>query len=129
MSQYATVTDIANLGIAAAAIASFTTAQKDEALQAASSEADSYLSSRYELPLATWPKVLRLHVANMAAYMLLSNRGFAPDGSDQNIRDRHRDAVAWLQRVAERKATLDVASTSPAVAAVPTASSSDKRGW
>lgn len=39
-------------------------------------------------------------VAKIAAYNLLCNRGFNPEGADENLRKRYEDAMAWLKGVA-----------------------------
>lgn len=103
MAQYA---DIADLPIPAAAIAGISADVKNAALQGASDHADSYLISRFDLPLASWGKDLRRAVANIALYDIMSTRGYSPESGDNaSIRDRAKDAEAWLKDVSAGKAT------------------------
>lgn len=73
-----------------------------EALERASSEAESYLAARYPLPLATVPQALAYAVCDMARYRLTG--GAAQE--TESIAERHRAAVAWLRDVAAGRAVL-----------------------
>jgi phage gp36-like protein len=81
-----------------------------EALERASSEAESYLAARYALPLATTPQALTAVVCDIARYRLT---GGAANETDP-ITDRYKAAVGWLKDVAAGRAVL------PGVATVPT---------
>lgn len=99
-TQYASLTDLGSVGLTAAAMASIAVDTQTAALVAASAIADSYLQSRYSLPLTSWGKDLARVVAVVAAYDLLSTRGFNPAaGADVNWRQRYLDALEWLQEV------------------------------
>lgn len=105
-TQYATRADLANLGLIGNALANVATAAQDAALAAASATADSFLQSRYELPLITWGQDLVRAVCVIAAYDVLTSRGFAPGGNvDANIRQRYLDAVGWLEAVGKGNQT------------------------
>lgn len=105
-TQYATRTDLANLGLVAGALANVTTTTQDAALVAASAVADSYLQSRYQLPLLQWGQDLSRAVAIIAAYDLLTSRGYNPQSSaDQNVRQRYLDALAWLDSISKGAST------------------------
>lgn len=98
---YATQADLEALDLPAAALEGVTSADIDQHLEAASSRVDTYLRGRYALPLGTPypPEVISCTTA-LAAYSLLSRRGFDPQrGTDVNVRRRHEDAVAWLERL------------------------------
>lgn len=69
------------------------TRKLNRALTDASALIDSYLSSRYTLPLAVVPAVLVQHCCTIAFYYLCDQRA-----SDQ-ARDRYREALAWLKDV------------------------------
>lgn len=135
MASYATRDDLVNLGVAAQAIADVDTASQDKALAAASRLADSYLGSRFKLPLLAWEDDLRGHVCAIAAWRLLSGtRGFNPEqGSNVSIRTSYEDAIDWLKCVAKGTATPAgiLASESPSEAGPASAfvGSSPKRGW
>jgi phage gp36-like protein len=74
----------------------------DEALANASSTVDSYLRKRYGLPLVTFGSDVRDAVAALAAYQLLTDRGFNPESAaDKAIRTRYLDKVEWLEKVRE----------------------------
>lgn len=98
-TQYATQTDLAQLGLSPGALQNVLSATQDAALQAASAIADSYLESRYDLPLTSWGKDLVRVVCFIAAYDLLTSRGYSPQSPDDHIRQRYVDALAWLQEV------------------------------
>lgn len=101
-TQYADRADLEAIGLIASALAAISPSVQDAALLAASSVADSYLQSRYQLPLVTWGKDLARVVAVIAAYDLLSARGYNPmAGADVNWRQRYLDALAWLDQVSK----------------------------
>ncbi|MFQ5422790.1 MAG: gp436 family protein [Phycisphaerae bacterium] len=77
------------------------TARVDEARLGAEGEADSYLATRYRVPVDVAAEdevgaVLRTFVLDVAAYRLHSRRPPVP----ADIVRRHDEAVAWLSRVA-----------------------------
>jgi len=113
MADYATLPDLVNLGIAGQAIASITTQARLAAITAASRLADSYLASRFTLPLVAWQQDLTRAVVNITTYDLMSQRGFSPaPGSDENIRLRYEDAIRWLEKVASLMVTPQVTDSS-----------------
>lgn len=74
------------------------TGQIDEArLQGALADAgaliDSYLSARYTLPLAVVPQVLEQLCCAIAIYYLCDRQ------ATEQVRDRYREALAWLRDV------------------------------
>jgi phage gp36-like protein len=99
-TQYATRADLTNLGLLAGALSSVPTATQDAALLAASGLADAALQSRYILPLTRWGQDLVRCVCIIAAYDLLTSRGYGPQqGVDDNIRKRYLDQLDWLKEV------------------------------
>lgn len=106
-TRYAEPADLTRLSLPASALTGIATADQEAALNAASDVADSYLGQRFELPLTAWEDDLKRAVCNIAAYDLMSRRGYAPRGADtaaeDNIRLRYKDAIAWLERVAAGK--------------------------
>lgn len=78
----------------------------DAALQAASSIADSYINSVFILPLTDWDMSLRIHVCNIAAYLLYCQVGFNPAApADKLIEMRYQKALEWLQSISDEKVT------------------------
>lgn len=99
MLTYATLVDLTALGVRSAALTGISSADQQQALEAASRVADSYLQARYKPPLSAWGQDLTRAVAIIAAYDLLAVRGFAPEGVDEHLRLRHEDALRWLRDV------------------------------
>lgn len=146
MAQYATATDLANLGLPAAALEGISPAIQDEHLRKASGRVDSYLRGRYSLPLAApYPDEIIEATVILAAYSLLVFRGFNPDEYDSNFVRRYQDMVGntsvggsrgWLDRVASGRANLATSAdaTSGTQEGAPTfdtaeGSTADERGW
>ena len=98
MAVYADRTDLARHGTSAQSLAQIDPAEQDEALLTMSAVADDYLRERFPLPLTAWSRSLRMHVAAMAAYELLSVRGYNVDSSDKILKERFDAAIAWLGR-------------------------------
>jgi phage gp36-like protein len=133
---YATSDDVEDLGLKAinqrlsADPPELTPAQVQKALEVASSEAEGYLSTRYKPPFSVWPESLRLHVAQLAAYYLMTRTGYAP-GSEGNelILQGYEMAISWLEKVASGRITLPLHTTSPSVSKGPEVYSEPDRQW
>lgn len=76
------------------------TAVLGRALDDAAAEIDSYLATRYTLPLATTPVVLTRLACDIARYRLYD------DGTPDTVRQRYEDAVSLLKRMASGDVTL-----------------------
>ncbi len=75
----------------------------ENALADASSLIDSYLSTRYPLPLVAFPDLLQRLCVDIAVYWL------AKDGeTTEEKRQRYADALAWLERIATGKVALNI---------------------
>ncbi len=72
------------------------------ALSDAEAEVNSYLASRYTLPLVTVPLILVRLTCDIARYCLYEDRV-----TDQ-VRDRYKDAVTLLKGIAEGKVSLGI---------------------
>jgi len=104
---YASRTDLTTHGLSSAAIGSISTTAQDAALDAASRVADSYLRARYTTPVTGYGVDLTRAVCSIAAWDLLSVRGFDPQrGGDEAVRLRAEDALRWLRDVSAGKAHL-----------------------
>jgi phage gp36-like protein len=96
-SHYATLTDLANLGIPPAALAMISPDQKQAMLDSVSEKADGYLCKQFTLPLQAWGKDLTDAVVGMAAYQLIRNRGYqSHSGDNASFRAMYDDAERWL---------------------------------
>ena len=81
---YATLADLANLGVVSTAFGQLTNPQVQAQLQAASDFASSKMAARYSLPLTAWDTSITQAVAQIAAYQCMCLRGFDPqNGGDQ----------------------------------------------
>jgi phage gp36-like protein len=109
--QYATAADLSNLGLASQALSVITPDEQNAALLAASQTADGYLNSRFVFPLINWGTDLKTHVCEIAAFTLLSTRGYNPD-ANSIVRDRYKDAIRWLEQVAADKITPVITDSS-----------------
>lgn len=99
------LTDRANLGVIADAVL-------DGALAEAAAEIDPYLAPRHQLPLATVPKIITGFACDIARYRLCGSGVTLTD----DIRDRYKDAVRFLERVADGKIGLGLDPASNPVA-------------
>ena len=142
ITQYAQPSDLAVAGIAAAAIANFTTPQINAALVNASRLLDGYFRSKFTLPLVQVGQDVVRATCIIAAYDLMVSRGYNPSaGGDPIIEKRYKEiigtpphAMGWADLVANGKITPDVTdSSSNAQEGTPTARarcvSSSQRGW
>lgn len=118
MAAYATQADFASLGLPAKATAGIASGDIDTALEAASRQVDSYIGSRYDLPLVSFDQSVTIAVCSIAAYNLLARRGFAAGASDaENVRQRYEDAIGWCKDVARGLALPGVTTTAGAASA------------
>jgi phage gp36-like protein len=103
-TSYATLADLTVYGLPATTLGQTTAAQQQAAIDAASATVDNFFNGRYALPLLSWDLETRARTCHIAAWNLLSVRGFnSAAGADDNIRTRYEDAMLWLDKV-QRKA-------------------------
>lgn len=106
MSSYATPADLAIHGIAAGAVGDLDMSGIQAVLDAASDLADSYLRNHYRLPLAApYPFALVEAVCKVAAFNVLSVRGYNPEGDAGMLESRYKSAMKWLEDVGAGKAS------------------------
>lgn len=73
----------------------------DGAIEAASEEADTYLATRYAVPLQTpYPEHLVQAVCDIARYRLYAG------AADQEVQNRYAQSVGWLKDVSAGRALL-----------------------
>jgi len=133
VSSYATTDDLAKVGLPSGALSGVDPTAQLAALNAASAEADGYLASHFTLPLvAPFPADLVTHVCGIAAFRILSVRGFNPEaGSDVAVRMRFDDAMKWLRDISNNRAHPQVTDSSSGSVdgRPPRVISASKRGW
>jgi len=127
---YATQNDLFRLGLPEGALRGVSPSTIEDALEAASRLADSYLRARYALPLTAWDEALTRAVAAIAAYDLMAVRGYDPArGADEVLRLRYEDAIRWLERVAAGGASPEVRDSSIDVGREAFAAVTSLRRW
>lgn len=72
------------------------------ALRAASDEIDGYIAGRYTLPLSVCPPILTGIACDIARYRLTGTERQCSD----EIRDRYRDGIRYLEKVAKGDVSL-----------------------
>lgn len=73
------------------------------ALEQAAAEIDGYLGGRYALPLDPVPRILAGYACDIARYRLCGTGGVVVT---EEIRDRYKDAVRFLELAAQGKVSL-----------------------
>ena len=132
---YATQAQLKQLGISPAAIANVASGDIDVALQAASDRISEAFPAQWKLPLTQWSMSITEKTCEIAAYKLLSVRGYNPAaGADPIVRLNYEDAMKWIEMVAKGLLTPDVtdSSTMPVEGQpsfLPLPISSRSRGW
>jgi len=130
MAQYLTVEEMPSLGINAKALERVPLDDLTLAVEAASSEADCYLSALYDVPMTAVPLAVKKHVANVAVYHLMSVKGFSPAGSDQIIVDNYDRAIRFFKDIQKQGLSLSTPETQPAKQdSVYVVSRSSPRRW
>ena len=133
---YATITDLTRFGLPSTALTGVSSTTQEEAISAASSLADSYLRSRYDLPLTAYGDDLTQCVCALAAETLLTSRGLDPARAKGDvIITRADNARSWLRDVSAGRAAVSGGITTPGpspqarASTAPTTRSTSERGW
>lgn len=74
----------------------------DDAIQDATEEINSHIGGRYPLPLPNVPSNLKRMACDIARYRLYFEQ------PTEEVRKRYEDAIAFLKRVADNKAHLQI---------------------
>jgi len=126
VAAYCTRDDLTAVGVNANALRDVPGASVTSAIAMASDLIDSYLRVQFALPLASAGAELKRAAAIIAAYDLMSARGYNPnEPEDSPLRKRYEDVIAWLEKVA---AGAPLPGTWGA-SSVPTAMSWRCAGW
>lgn len=72
---------------------------------------DAYCQGRYTVPLSPVPVKIRQVSVDIAIYNLFSRRD---DTAPETRKDRHKEAIRFLERVADGKIDLGAATPAPA---------------
>jgi phage gp36-like protein len=99
VSAYCTVAEVGTLGIKRDAYAGKTKEEVEQQIVSTSDFIDSFLGSRYTLPLLVFPDVIKECCADLAAIALIRGGGVDPD-ADQDIITMRKEWVDWLKLVA-----------------------------
>ena len=97
---YATLEDMQDFGLPQGAWAMMKPSTVERALRASSAVADSYLRGQYQLPLISWGLDLTQAVCTLAAWDLMSDRGYNPEGHDEKLKERADATRDWLKGLA-----------------------------
>lgn len=102
MASYATLANFAVYAVNPAAFAGIPDGTKQAQLDAASTLGEGYLAAQYHLPIvAPYPVDLVMAVCSVAAFTLMSFRGYKPDvQGDATLLLRYDHAIAWFKGVA-----------------------------
>ena len=71
---------------------------------------DAYCQGRYSIPLDPVPDKMRQISVDLAVYNLYSRRG---DAAPETRKDRHKEAIRFLEKVSEGKISLGSSTPSP----------------
>ncbi|MBU1193967.1 MAG: DUF1320 domain-containing protein [Proteobacteria bacterium] len=82
----------------------------DKAISGADALIDSYLASRYSVPVTPVPDILLNFAVDIAIYKICSRRSQAPE----EVRTKYEDAIKWLEKVASGKVKISSAASAPA---------------
>ncbi len=129
---YASLDDFRSCGLPAPALANLEIPQVTAALLRASRIADTFIRDAYPLPLrCPFDPALTLWVCWIAAYMLLSTRGFNPNqaGFDQVVVMNYREAIDSLKRVANHQQSLALAPSGASDTGEPIVGTNPSRGF
>ncbi len=136
MADYATLADLGNLGLTKEALKKFPLVQQTAQITAASRRVDSYLASRYVLPLVAFGADLTEAACIIASYFLMvSGAGWnpVPGSADEHLYLRFKDIIKWLEGIPQNKVTPTGVTDSSTVAGddgpIPMIDSDPPRGW
>ncbi len=105
---YATRSDLETFGVSAESWDE-TKEDAEAYLDAASDLADSYLRLHYQIPFPPpVPTMLKQAVCKIAAYEILSHRGYNPEGDAGQLLTRYKQAIDWLKDVGSGRAVIGI---------------------
>ena len=132
MSQYATATELRQIGLPNEALEEVADADIDAQIQASCGVIDAYLASRYTLPISSpYPDVLKRFSVDMAVFHILMRRGFNPEDYDANYKELHDRAEEFFKDVAAGRVSIpDLIDATPSTnEGAPRVTTATARGW
>lgn len=134
MASYASPADLVAYALPPQAVAAIPTSVQQTELDAASETANDYIRGRGQLPLQTpYPQSLVKMVCYIAAWNLMSTRGFSPSGADKQIQLRYAEAIEWLKGVQRQAIHPALVFSQPPAQdpeyGLPQVRSDPPRGW
>jgi phage gp36-like protein len=107
--SYCSSADLSQYGIRAEALGNIDASILQVNIAAASDVIDSYLRSRFTLPLLAWGSDITAACAGIAVYKILKVRGFnSARASDEVIKDAYDEAIKWLVDISNERAMPNV---------------------
>lgn len=88
-------------------------AATESAISDACGEVDSYIATRYPLPIPSIPEQLKLKTCDIARYRLHK------DQATEEVEKRYKEAISWLKDVSMKKAVLIFPVDTPEPAPTP----------
>jgi phage gp36-like protein len=102
------------MGIATNALAAVPSGDRDQARAASTSLFISYASKRHKPPFSSVGDAEKRAMAHVAAYDLLSRRGYKPNAEgDDPIKGRYESALAWLKMGAQGLIEFEIVDSTP----------------
>jgi len=135
VTQYATSSEFKTTGLKASAMTDESGTEVDPTpfLVQASGTIDSYLRSRYSLPLTSTPPEIKRACIVLARWDYLIFLGISEEEFDENYRLEYAKALRWLEMVASGAVQLDgYIDQTPGSAHAGSAAevySRESRGW
>lgn len=115
MARYASTDDLFALGAPEAAFEGLSAPDLESGLSAACDFVDSYLSGRFTLPLVVWGGDMRRAVCIIAAYDVITGRGYNTQnvgGDSDQLKERYDSIIQWLRDIARGDVTPVVTDSS-----------------
>jgi phage gp36-like protein len=131
---YCTVSDL-SLAIRADALENIEETVLNDCIASASETIDSYLRSRFALPLTDWGRDITRCCAILSVYDAMIARGLNPaNAGDDQLEARYEQQLGWLRDIANNRATPNVTDSSGtpedgSSATRATVDTNESRGW
>ena len=128
---YVTVAEYKVLGLPADALEEVLDSDILAHLDATAGIIDTYLASRYTLPLTTSPEALKRCNSCLASWHILLWRGYNPETFDTGYKEAHDECLEWLRKVGSGELTIPgVEDQTPTIdEGAPGVRSDTLRGW
>ena len=129
--SYLTPAEYRILGLPAEALEEILDSEIQAHLDATAGIIDSYLASRFSLPLTNTPESLKRCNACLTTWHILLWRGYNPETFDTGYKEAHDACMQWLSDVSSGKLTIPGAEdqTPTKDEAAPSVASDTLRGW